>query len=70
MNAIQSARTKSSMYFRGVWAEMQKVVWPSRRETIKHTLVVIVFSISVALFLGGLDLLFNYGLETLINNYR
>lgn len=46
--------------------ELAKVVWPTRTETVKYTLTVILFSIGVALILG----VFDYGLlklfETLV----
>lgn len=40
-----------------VVAELKKVTWPTRQETIKLTLVVITVSIAIGLFVGGLDLL-------------
>lgn len=45
--------------------ELKKVQWPSRDMTIKYTLIVIGASLVVALFLGGLDYLFNF----LINKF-
>lgn len=56
-----SARTnkesgKLSTYFRGVKAEMRKVVWPSREELINYTGVVIVISGLIALIVYLLDL--------------
>jgi len=41
-----------------VIAELKKVTWPTREETIKLTVVVIVISIIVGAFIGGLDSLF------------
>ncbi len=38
--------------------ELAKVVWPTRAETAKYTVIVIVFSIAVAAILGAFD----YGL--------
>jgi preprotein translocase subunit SecE len=38
--------------------ELKKVVWPTRQETIRLTFVVIVVSLLVGLFLGGLDFIF------------
>ena len=38
--------------------ELAKVIWPTRAETIRYTLTVIVFSVVVALVLGAFD----YGL--------
>jgi preprotein translocase SecE subunit len=45
-------------FFKEVYGEMQKVVWPSRTQTIMYTIQVIVFSLSVAIILGAAD----YGL--------
>ena len=42
-------------FLQQVWAELKKVVWPTRAETIKYSIVVIVFSIAVALYLGAAD---------------
>jgi len=41
-----------------VIAELKKVTWPSRRETMKLTVVVIAISVIVGAFIGGLDSLF------------
>jgi len=48
-----------------VRAEMRKVVWPTRQETIKYTLAVVGISIVLAAFFGGLD----FALSYLLNNY-
>ncbi len=42
-------------------AELTKVVWPSRKETIRITIGVVVLSLLVAAFLGAID----YGLTRL-----
>ncbi len=59
--------TRVFQFFRDVKAELFKVVWPTRQETIRYTATVIVFSIVIAVILGAAD----YGLlkafETLIN---
>jgi len=39
-----------------VRAELSKVVWPTKKETIKYTITVIVLSIAVAVILGTADL--------------
>lgn len=46
---------------------MRKVTWPTRKETYNYTILVVVISIAVALFLGGIDLGFNKILEIVIN---
>lgn len=53
-------------YFKGAFAEMRKVTWPTRKETYNYTLLVVTISIIIALFLGGLDYIFNYTLERLL----
>lgn len=38
-----------------VRSELAKVVWPSRMDTIRYTITVIVFSLAVAAILGTID---------------
>ena len=45
-------------FVRDVRSELRKVAWPSQRETINLTAVVIALSVVVGLFLGGVDFLF------------
>ena len=45
-------------------AELMKVNWPTKQQTINYTLTVVGISIAVALFLGGLDYIF----EQILNN--
>ena len=44
-----------AQFIKEVRAELKKVTWPTREETIKLTGVVIIISLAVALFIGGLD---------------
>lgn len=53
---------KIIQFFKEVWIELGKVVWPTRKEALKITGIVIVFSLGVAVFLGAID----YGLTELI----
>ncbi|NQT49065.1 preprotein translocase subunit SecE [Candidatus Kuenenbacteria bacterium] len=39
--------------------ELKKVTWPTKKETTKHTLIVIGLSLFVAAFLGVLDYIFS-----------
>lgn len=54
-------------FFRDVRAEMTKVVWPTRQETIRYTAAVIIFSASLAILLGAFDYGIIKGLETILN---
>ena len=51
-------RVGPAQYLREVRDEMRKVAWPSQRETINLTAVVIALSAAVGLFLGGVDFVF------------
>lgn len=53
-------------YFRESRDELKKVVWPSRKQTVNDTILVVAISLFVAAFLGFLDLLMNFGLEKFI----
>ncbi len=53
-------------FLKEVQVEMKKVNWPTRQETIKYTLIVIVASFAVAFFLGALDFVFTYLLNRFV----
>jgi len=57
---------KAISFLKEVRIELKRVTWPTRQETIKHTLFIIIFSLVVAAFLGGLDFLFSYLLNRFI----
>jgi preprotein translocase subunit SecE len=53
-------------YLADVWAEMKKVSWVRRKELFTTTLVVIIFSSVLALFIGVVDLIFRWLLSYVI----
>jgi preprotein translocase subunit SecE len=46
---------QTTTFLSDVLAEMKKVTWPGARQTASSTLVVIVFTIIVSLYLFGVD---------------
>jgi preprotein translocase subunit SecE len=44
-----------SLFYRQVIAELRKVIWPTRRELITYTTVVIVFVLMVIAYVSVLD---------------
>lgn len=38
--------------------EFKRINWPTRQETIRYTMFVVIFSLGMALFLGLLDFIF------------
>jgi len=53
--------SKITNYFKEVKAEMVHVTWPSRKQTTLFTLVVIILSLAVAIYLGLLDYVIRVG---------
>lgn len=43
-------------FIRQVISEFRKVTWPSRQELVNSTVVVIVLTVILAFFLGGVDI--------------
>lgn len=46
--------------------ELKKVSWPTRNQTVRYTLAVILMSLALAAFLGGLDALFTFLLNAFV----
>jgi len=51
-------------YLKASQQELKKVVWPTKKEVTKNTILVIIFSLVVAAFLGTVD----YLLTILVSN--
>ena len=49
-------------YFIGVWSELKKVTWPTTKEVINHTIIVIVSAALAMAVVAAVD----YGLSNLI----
>ena len=47
--------TRIREFAQEVLAEFRKVTWPSRQELVNSTVVVIVVTVVLAFFLGGVD---------------
>lgn len=58
--------SKLSQYINDSRVELKKVIWPSKKETRNHTLMVIGISLGVAAFLGVVDYGLNFLLELFV----
>ena len=54
-NAPREPRTKPKEFVREVNAELRKVAWPTRSETLNLSLIVFVFLIVATALIAGLD---------------
>lgn len=43
------------VFLKEVKEELGKVAWPSREQTIRYTVLVVIVAVAVGVFLGGLD---------------
>jgi preprotein translocase subunit SecE len=53
-----------------VLAEFRKVTWPSRQELVNSTVVVIVVTVVLALFLGAVDVVLTRAVEWILGGVR
>ena len=49
---------KLTLFLKESRIELKKVTWPTREETIRYTMAVIVISLALAALLGGADFIF------------
>ena len=54
-------------FLQEVQEELKKVVWPTREEVIRLTIVVLFISVVVGLFLGGIDIVLVKLIEIFLN---
>jgi len=57
---------KISNYFRNSVIELKKVNWPTKKQTINHTFLVVGISLGMALFLGIVDFILTKVLQLVI----
>ena len=58
-------RTKPRQFIKEVFAEMQKVNWPNRREVLSYSTVVLVSAVVIAVIIAGMDFTFANGVLAL-----
>ncbi|MFT3974153.1 MAG: preprotein translocase subunit SecE [Amaricoccus sp.] len=60
------ARTNPLQFIQQVRAETAKIVWPTRRETMLTTVMVMVMASIFAIFFFTVDVLIRFGLEAVL----
>lgn len=58
--------TRTRTYLIESWAELRKVIWPTRRTVVNLTLIVIGVSVLVGAYIAILDLLLFFGMNQLL----
>ena len=57
---LPSAKSSRFGFFGNIVAELRKVVWPTRRETVYLTTMVLIVAVVVGLVLGAIDYAFSF----------
>lgn len=65
----QKEPNRVARYLREVRSEMSKVIWPTREQAFKLTLIVIAVMVVMALYLGLLDFIFGALVQWLIRAF-
>lgn len=58
MKVTSIQQPKPLAFLREVKSEMEKVTWPTKKEAIRLTAIVILASLIMGAFIGSLDLIF------------
>ncbi|MFH1136271.1 MAG: preprotein translocase subunit SecE [Pseudomonadota bacterium] len=58
---------RAKQFFREVKVELKKVTWPSRKETIASTSVVLIVVFLISIFLGVVDIALSRALKILLH---
>lgn len=56
-------------FLKEVKGELEKVAWPTREQTIRYTILVIIVAVAVGLFLGGLDYILTIATAFILETY-
>lgn len=57
------------LFLKEVKEELNKVSWPNRDQTIRYTALVVIVTVTVGLFLGGLDYILTSITTILVQKY-
>lgn len=66
MEAVKHSQPWIIRYIREAREELAKVAWPSRQDTVRYSVLVIVVSLGLAAIIAGIDWGLANGLEKLI----
>lgn len=57
----KSEQVKNKSWFKAMSAEYKKIIWPTKEDIAKNTVVVVVASVILGLIIAGLDFLATMG---------
>ena len=63
----ESSNGQKSSWFKGVKAEIKKIIWPSKKDLAKQTVVVLVSAIIIGIIVAIIDMGIQYGIDAFFN---
>jgi preprotein translocase subunit SecE len=63
----ESNKDQKNSWFKGVKAEIKKIIWPSKKDLAKQTVVVLVSALVIGVIVAFIDMGIQYGIDALIN---
>ena len=58
--------TSPVLFLRQTYDELKQVVWPTRKEIFRLTSIVIIISVIMGLYIGGLDWVFTQAIQLVL----
>ncbi len=58
--------TQKASWFKGVKAELKKIVWPDQKSLTKQSIAVVSTSVALALIIKILDMIMTMGIDVLV----
>ncbi|MDI9501965.1 MAG: preprotein translocase subunit SecE [Tissierellia bacterium] len=65
-SAKENKGQKATGFIKGVRSEFKKIAWPTRKQLVQYTIVVIIMSILLSILVFGLDFIFLNLIELII----
>ena len=62
---VKTKKQKKS-WFKGLKAEVKKIVWPDQKSLTKETAAVVIVSVVVGVIISVVDLIARFGIEFLV----
>lgn len=62
---VKTKKQKKS-WFKGLKAELKKIVWPDQKSLTKETAAVVIVSVVVGVIISVVDLIARFGIEFLV----
>ncbi len=59
-------KAQKTSWFKGMKAELKKIVWPDQKSLTKQTIAVVSVSVALALIIKILDMVMTFGIDRLL----